>query len=100
MFQVFQQYPGVLESDDAKKIIRSYNKVISNYYCVVTMVTIILWLSWLLVTTVVTTQVTMVTTAMYCSNCVSISCYHDNISGSKGSTRVRSGVPPGMVEAD
>ena len=27
MFQVFQQYPGVLESDDAKKIIRSYNKV-------------------------------------------------------------------------
>ena len=27
MFQVFQQYPGVLESDEAKKIIRSYNKV-------------------------------------------------------------------------
>lgn len=27
MFQVFQQYPGVLESDEARKIIRSYNKV-------------------------------------------------------------------------
>ena len=27
MFQVFQQYPAVLESDDARKIIRSYNKV-------------------------------------------------------------------------
>ena len=27
MFQVFQQYPGVLEGDDAKKIIKNYNKV-------------------------------------------------------------------------
>ena len=27
MFQVFQQYPGVLEGDEAKKIIKSYNRV-------------------------------------------------------------------------
>ena len=27
MFQVFQQYPGVLEGDEPKKIIRSYNRV-------------------------------------------------------------------------